>query len=79
MKKSELRMKDVIDINRGKRLGYIEDVEFDVKAGKIKAIILPADDNFLIRFFSKKKDIIIGWDDISLIGEDVILVNIKDI
>ncbi len=79
MKKSELRLKDVVDINRGKKLGYIDDVDIDIKAGKIKAVILPSYDNFLIRLFSRKKDTVIEWNDIKIIGEDVVLVDLKEV
>jgi len=78
MKRSDLRLKDVIDINRGKRLGYIEDIEIDPEEGKIKAFIVPANENFLVRIFSKNKDVTINWDDINIIGEDVILVDLDD-
>ena len=79
MKKSELRMKEVININNGKKLGYIDDVEIDIKAGQVTAVILPGDENFLLRFFSKKKDIVVSWQEIKVIGEDVVLVDYNNI
>jgi YlmC/YmxH family sporulation protein len=75
VKKSELMMKDVIDINRGKKLGYIDDVDIDITQGQINAVIIPSNQNIIYRFFSKRQDIIINWDDIEKIGEDVIIVN----
>lgn len=77
LKNSELKMKDVIDINRGKKLGFIDDVDIELDEGRIKAFIIPAHNNRLLRFFSKKQDIVIGWDEIKKIGEDVILVDLK--
>ncbi len=79
MKRSDLRLKDVININSGKKLGYIEDIEIDPDEGKIRAFIVPSSENFLVRLFSKNKDITVNWEDIDLIGEDVILVNLKDL
>ncbi|MFW5787110.1 MAG: YlmC/YmxH family sporulation protein [Bacillota bacterium] len=76
MKKSELVLKDVIDIERGKRLGYINDVDLDIKQGKIKAVIVPHSSNFILKFFSQKENFIIDWNDIVKIGEDVILVRV---
>ena len=76
VKKSELKLKDVIDINRGKKLGYIDDVDINVEEGTIKAIIIPSTQYKVFSFFTKKQDMIIDWNDIHKIGEDVILVNI---
>ena len=75
MKKSEMMLKEVVDINTGKIIGYIEDVEFDPDQGKIEAVIIPSNHFKLLRFFSKKQDVEIGWKDIKKIGEDVILVD----
>ncbi len=75
MKKSELTMKDVIDVSTGKKLGFINDVEIDIDQGKIRAIIVPSHQNRVFSFFSKKQDLTIDWKDIQKIGEDVILVS----
>ena len=75
MKRSELRIKEVINLNNGKKLGYIEDIDIDVEKGEIKAVILPGSDNFLIRFFSKKQDVVLDWEKIKVIGEDTVLVD----
>ncbi len=77
VKKSELKMKDVIDIDYGKKLGYIDDVDIDLEGGSIKAVIIPAHQYKLFSFFSNKQDIVINWDEIKKIGEDVILVSLK--
>ncbi|MCG8515315.1 MAG: YlmC/YmxH family sporulation protein [Halanaerobiales bacterium] len=77
LKNSELRMKDVIDLKRGKKLGFIDDVDIDLAEGRVKAFIIPAHSNKVFSFFSKKHDLVIGWDEIKKIGEDVILVEIK--
>ncbi|ACL69674.1 YlmC/YmxH family sporulation protein [Halothermothrix orenii] len=78
VKKSELSLKDVVDISRGKKLGYIEDVEIDLDKGKIKAFVVPAHPSKVMRFFTKKSDLVINWEDIKKIGEDVILVNLNN-
>lgn len=76
LKNSELKTKDVIDINSGKRLGYISDVDIEIDKGQIKAFVIPAHQNRLYNFFLKKNDQIINWEEIKLIGEDVILVEL---
>ncbi|MFW5998239.1 MAG: YlmC/YmxH family sporulation protein [bacterium] len=79
VKRSQLKLKDVIDVNRGKRVGYIEDVDIDLNTGKIKAFIIPSTKNIFLRLFSQTEDIEIQWEDIDKIGEDVILVNLKNV
>ena len=79
VKESNLKMKDVIDINRGKKIGYIDDVDIDLDGGSIKAVIIPSSSNIFYRLFSKKEDIVIKWNEINKIGEDVILVDLKNV
>ncbi|MBT9259361.1 MAG: YlmC/YmxH family sporulation protein [Clostridiales bacterium] len=72
IKASELRKKDVIDVETGKRLGFVYDVEVDLEEGRLTAIILPGPAPFL--FFGRPQEIWIPWEDIIKIGEDAILV-----
>ncbi|MFW6305997.1 MAG: YlmC/YmxH family sporulation protein [Bacillota bacterium] len=78
MKNSELRLMDVIDIKRGKKLGYIDDVDIEVENGRIKAFVVPTNQNRLLNFFLKKNQLVINWNEIKKIGEDVILVELKE-
>lgn len=77
LKLSDIKDKDVINLNNGARLGYIYDFEVDVDKGSLVAIVIPGDSK-MISFFSKTSDIIIPWNKIIKIGADAILVNIKD-
>lgn len=74
IKTSELKQKEVININDGRRLGLVADVEINMETGNLEAIIIPAGGKFL-GFFSKENDIVIGWNNIRKIGVDVILVD----
>lgn len=74
IKTSELKQKEVININDGRRLGLVGDVEINMETGNLEAIIIPAGGKFL-GFFSKENDIVIGWSNIRKIGVDVILVD----
>lgn len=74
IKTSELKQKEVININDGRRLGLVADVEINMETGNLEAIIIPAGGKFL-GFFSKENDIVIGWNNIKKIGVDVILVD----
>lgn len=75
LKISDLRMREVINIVDGKRLGEIKDIELDLEKGKIKSIILPGTGSFF-SFFSRNEDIIVPWDRIKKLGTDVILVEL---
>ncbi|GFN24064.1 hypothetical protein TAMC210_23820 [Thermanaeromonas sp. C210] len=48
---SELRLRDVINVVDGRRLGLIKDVEIDVEEGRIKALILPGQTGKFLFFF----------------------------
>lgn len=73
VKTSELKQKEVININDGRRLGIVSDVEIDMETGKIESIVIPASGK-LMSIFSKESDIVIEWTNIKKIGIDVILV-----
>ena len=70
----DLRCKDVVSVRNGCRLGCVCDFEIDVATSRVTALIVFG----RFRFFGllgRRKDIIIRWSDIQLIGEDTILVN----
>ena len=46
MRICDLREKEVINICDGERLGFVEDVEFDLCTGKITHIIIPGSCKF---------------------------------
>ena len=74
VKISELKQREVININDGRRLGIVYDVEIDMEKGQIDAIVIPGTGRVL-GFFSKESDIVVSWDSIKKIGTDVILID----
>ncbi|MCF3942510.1 YlmC/YmxH family sporulation protein [Oceanobacillus alkalisoli] len=70
---SELQMKEVISVVDGRRLGFIIDLEIDVRTGRIISLIL-ADRDTKGGFFGKAEEIQVLWKQILRIGTDVILV-----
>lgn len=70
---SDLKIKEVINIVDGKRLGVITDIEIDAESGKLTAIIVPGNGKFL-GIFGRNEDMVIPWEKINKIGLDVILV-----
>ncbi len=71
----DFKHKEVISINDGRRLGYVQDVCADLESGAIVSIIVPGG-NKLLSMFSNSNDITIPWNKIKCIGEDTILVDI---
>ena len=71
----DFKHKEVININDGKRLGYVQDVCADLKSGSIVSIIVPGSKKIL-DIFTNSNDITIPWEKVKCIGEDIILVDI---
>ncbi|MBR5535087.1 MAG: YlmC/YmxH family sporulation protein [Clostridia bacterium] len=70
---SSFRHKEVIDISTGDRLGFMTDVDVDLTEGRIKAIIIPGKRRFF-GFLPPEEDVVIEWEHIKKIGDDIILV-----
>lgn len=75
LKVSDLRMRDVVNIVDGRRLGVIKDIDLDLEEGRVKSIILPGAGRFM-GFLSKNDDLVIPWEKIRKLGVDVILVEV---
>ena len=70
----DFKHKEVINITNGKRLGMVLDVTANLKTGTIESIIVPGSTKFTL--FKQYEDIVIPWNNIEVIGEDLILVKI---
>lgn len=73
MRLSDLQNKDVLNYEDGKVIGKIIDVE--ILDGKINKLIVEKY-KFIISMFTSHNEIEIPWENISKIGEDVILVTL---
>ena len=71
----DFRHKEVVNINNGKRLGYVQDVCADLETGRITSIIVPGS-NKVLNLFVQSNEIVIPWQNIRCIGDDLILVEI---
>ena len=71
----DLRQKEVINIRDGARLGFVFDVDINLKNGCVPKIIVMGDSKFFC-FFGKEHEYCISWCDIKKIGDDIILVDI---
>ena len=72
----DFKHKEVINILDGKRLGFVQDVTADLETGVITSIIVPGNSKLLNIFSNGNNDIIIPWQNIKCIGDDVILVEL---
>lgn len=68
---SEMQNKNVINTADGRYMGNLQDIEIDVKAGKIRSLFLP---NETKGFFKKYEPLSIPWHEVRKIGFDVILI-----
>lgn len=75
MRLSDLQNKDIVSMIDGKRIGNIIDVSLD-EQGKMQSLIVSRTKIF---HFLNNNEIEIKWNQISKIGEDVILINFKEL
>ena len=71
----DFKHKEVINIIDARKLGYVQDVNADLKTGFITSIIVPGT-NKRFSIFSNDNGVIIPWEKIKVIGEEIILVEI---
>ena len=76
MSLSELRTKDVVNTLDGRRLGKVMDIEFDERAGRVEALVVPGEFKVGNVIRGEKCGVVIPWQRICKIGENVILVEI---
>ena len=75
MRMSDLRLKEVINICDGKRLGYSTDAEFDCKTGCIDRFIIPGPAH-ICGFLGRDTEYVIPFKCVEQIGEDFVLVKV---
>ncbi|WP_078391458.1 YlmC/YmxH family sporulation protein [Shouchella patagoniensis] len=74
MRLSEIANKEIIDFEKGERLGVLgqTDVMFDEQTGEIHAFIVPTTRWY--QFSKKEKDVTVYWQQIKKIGQDMIII-----
>lgn len=76
MSLSELKQKDVINTRTGQCLGKPMDLEFCAVDGRITALVVPGEFSLMHMIRGEKCGVVIPWESICKIGDDVILVEI---
>ena len=73
---SDIEEKDVINVVTGERIGFVSSLRIDTNSGQIIAITVQPSMKF-VSFFSKDEAlVVVPWNQILKIGEDVIIVNV---
>ncbi|WP_455661890.1 YlmC/YmxH family sporulation protein [Pradoshia sp.] len=75
IKISEFQVKDIVNTLDGKRLGNVGDIDINLLTGRINSITVGAGN--MLSFLNKEEEIVIPWNKIKMIGEDVILVEYR--
>lgn len=70
---NELRCKEVVNLQNGARMGKIIDIIIESNGKDVLGLVVPG----VRKLFKASEDIFIPWNNISKIGEDVILVSIN--
>ncbi len=71
------KKKEVINIKDCRRLGFVGDVDFDMKTGCMVALIVPGP-GCICGFLGREKEYVIPFCDICQVGSDIILVDVKE-
>ncbi len=71
---TDMHSKEVINVCDGTRLGCVDDVEVDTCTAEIVAIVVHGRGR-LFGLLGRCDDIVIGWREIEVIGEETVLVN----
>lgn len=70
---NELRCREVINLCNGARMGFVNDIQFDLISGQITALIIPETEGIL-GLLGRGEDAIVPWNAVEKIGEDIIFV-----
>ena len=69
----EFRNKEIINVTNGVKIGYVDDIIFDVQNAEVVSIVVYGR-NRLFGILGRDEDMTIKWSDIEIIGEDTILI-----
>ena len=72
----KLRDKVVINIEDGKSRGYVSDIEVNLENGVIEGIVIHAEKRMFSIFGDRQQIIVVKWEKVRTVGEDVILVEL---
>ncbi len=71
---SELQIKEVVILETGRRLGFIQDFEIDEESGRIKSFVVQTR-QLRGNLFHRVSETLVPWEKIVTIGDDFILIH----
>lgn len=77
-KLEDLKNKSVVNIKNGVNLGFVDDISFDTYSAQVLSLVIYGRKRFF-GIFGREEDILIPWENIKIIGDDVVLVNIESL
>ncbi len=75
MKLSDLQRKDIVNLNDGKKIGRIIDVEINTLDGSLVNLIIEKN-RYFRNLFNTESDVLVRFNQIKKMGEDVILIDL---
>ncbi|MDR2505733.1 MAG: YlmC/YmxH family sporulation protein [Oscillospiraceae bacterium] len=78
MSLAELKLKEVVNVQTGSKLGRVMDLEFSMETGQITALVVPGEFSVVNFVRGEKTGVIIPWNLILKMGDDVILVRVDE-
>ncbi|KGA97770.1 YlmC/YmxH family sporulation protein [Alkalihalobacillus alcalophilus ATCC 27647 = CGMCC 1.3604] len=78
MKISDLQSKDIVNMENGRRLGHLTDLDINLSTGKIEAMVINGTNKVMGLLGKADAEVIIPWDNIIKIGSDVIIVEVPE-
>jgi YlmC/YmxH family sporulation protein len=68
-------VREVVNVEDGRRLGTLSDLEVDLESGRVVSLVLPGPSRFL-GLFGREEETVVPWARVERIGVDVILVSL---
>ena len=69
----DMGYKEVINLEDGLRLGFINDAEIDLESGHVTAFVIPGKKK-LWGLLGREEDIMVSWEEVEKVGTDIILI-----
>ncbi len=70
---SDFRRKEVVSVKNGMKIGYVDDIVFDTDTAAVQSVVVYGRPR-LFGLLGRSPDLLIPWEEIQVVGEDIILV-----
>lgn len=74
----KLKNKEVINIYDGCSMGFVSDIEVNIEKGTIEGIVIPTERGIFSFLNKGENDLLINWEKVRTVGDDVILVDMQE-